>query len=212
MLQAPCAMRFAKLSVCRYPATRRCGHCCAWSRAGVARRGKVTSRRPRLSWPRRKLFAKESPEQERDLLLPDVYANQASSTWSQGSSAMPRTPAHRPGDRPAGRQQAQRVQRPEHARPGQQASVGDADTARAYFLKAVDVAHQNGLTREAMDAIANFSAYLDDAGDHAKAAELFRESAALLAEAGDEAGLACAVANQGVAWRTWATSNGAWPS
>lgn len=76
---------------------------------------------------------------------------------------------------------------------------GDADTAKSYFLKAFDVANKSGLTRRAMEAIANFSAYLDDAGDHEKAAQLFRETGALLADAGDEAGSADAMANQGVA-------------
>ena len=134
-----------------------------------------------------------------DLLLPDVYANRAAIYLETGEL----------GDAQEVLLKALEIdQRVGNARSESNdlnmlglvsKHRGDGETARAYFLKAVDVANRNGLTREAMDAIANFSADLDDAGEHAKAAELFRDSAALLAEAGDEAGLACAVANQGVA-------------
>ena len=145
----------------------------------------------------------------RDLLLPDVYANQAAIYLEQGKL----------GDAQKALMTAlefdQRVgnKRSESNDLNMLGLVakrrGDADTAKAYFLKAFNVAHQGGLVRQAMDAITNFSAYLDDAGDHEKAAELFRESAVLLADAGDEAGLACAIANQGVAMAKTGDFNGA---
>jgi len=147
-------------------------------------------------------FAAHSPA--RDLLLPDVYANQAAIYLEQGKL----------GDA----QQALAAALEIDQRVGNKRSEsndlnmlglvakrrGDADTAKAYFLKAFDVAYKSELVREAMAAITNFAANLDDAGDHEKAAELFREAAAaLLADAngdeGDEARLSCAIANQGVA-------------
>ncbi len=144
-------------------------------------------------------FAAHSPA--RDLLLPDVYANQAAIYLEQGKL----------GDA----QQALAAALEIDQRVGNKRSEsndlnmlglvakrrGDADTAKAYFLKAFDVAYKSELVREAMAAITNFAANLDDAGDHERAAELFREAAALHADEdeGDEARLACAIANQGVA-------------
>ena len=55
--------------------------------------------------------------------------------------------------------------------------LGDADTSRAYLTKALEVANQNGLTREVMDAKTNLAAQMNDAGDHRGAAEIFRNRA-----------------------------------
>jgi CHAT domain-containing protein/Tfp pilus assembly protein PilF len=134
-----------------------------------------------------------------DLLLPDVYANQAAIYLEQGKlgAAQEILLTALDLDQRVGNK---RNESNDLNMLGLVAKRrGDAETAKAYYLKAFEVAYQGGLAREAMDAITNFSAYLDDAGGHEKAAELFRESEALLADAGDEAGLACAVANQGVA-------------
>ena len=66
--------------------------------------------------------------------------------------------------------------------------LGDADTSRAYLTKALEVANQNGLTREAMDAKTNLAAQMNDAGDHRGAAEIFKEIGRGRAESGDRSG------------------------
>ena len=76
--------------------------------------------------------------------------------------------------------------------------LGDADTSRAYLTKALEVANQNGLTREVMDAKTNLAAQMNDAGDYRGAAEIFKEIERGRAESGDRWGEACSVANQGV--------------
>jgi CHAT domain-containing protein len=77
---------------------------------------------------------------------------------------------------------------------------GDAETAKAYLVKAFTVATEHELVREAANAMSNLGAYLDDEGDHERAASIFRLAAEALGEhGGDESALACSVANQGVA-------------
>ena len=63
-------------------------------------------------------LAKKSPA--RELILTDVYANQASLYPTRDAQRCPERAARGPRDRSAGRQQAQRVQRPQHARHGLQ--------------------------------------------------------------------------------------------
>ena len=77
--------------------------------------------------------------------------------------------------------------------------LGDAGTSRAYFTRAFEVADQNGFVREALDARANLANLMDDAGDHEGAAEIYKEIGQARAEGGDESGVACSVANQGIA-------------
>src|SRR5712691_1585995 len=142
-------------------------------------------------------LAENSPA--RDVLITTVYANQAAVYLDQG----------RLGDAQDALLAALEVDRRTGSKDSESNDLnmlglvakrrGDADTAKAYFLKAFDVAYKTGLTRRAMEAVVNFSSYLDDAGDHEKAAELFTEIGPLLADAGDEAGFADALANQGVA-------------
>jgi CHAT domain-containing protein/tetratricopeptide (TPR) repeat protein len=142
-------------------------------------------------------LAEKSPA--RDLLVTTVYANRAAVHMDQG----------RLGDAQDALLTALEIDQRIGSKDSESNDLnmlglvakrrGDADTAKAYFLKAFDVAYKTGLTRRAMEAIANFSAYLDDAGDHEKAAQLFRETGSLLASAGDEAGFADAIANQAVA-------------
>jgi CHAT domain-containing protein/tetratricopeptide (TPR) repeat protein len=135
----------------------------------------------------------------RDVLLPDIYANQASIYMEQGKLG----DAQKILVTALELDQRRRNKRSESNDLNMLGLVakrrGDAETAKAYFQRAFKVAHESGLAREAMDAITNLNAYLDVAGDHKKAAEIFRESAALLTDAGDEARLACAIANQGIA-------------
>ena len=76
--------------------------------------------------------------------------------------------------------------------------LGDADTSRAYLTKALEVAYQNGLTREVMDAKTNLAALMDNAGDHRGATDRFKEIERGRAESDDRWGEACSVANQGV--------------
>jgi CHAT domain-containing protein/Tfp pilus assembly protein PilF len=145
----------------------------------------------------------------RDLLLPDVYANQAAVYMDQGKlgDAQEILVTALEIDRRVGNKRSESNDLNVLGLVAKRR--GDADTAKVYFLKAFSVAHESGFVREAMDAITNFSAYLDDAGDHEKAAELFRESGALLADVGDEARLACAIANQGAAMAKAGDLNGA---
>ena len=144
-------------------------------------------------------LARKSPEQERDLNLPDVYANQASLYLSQGrlSDAQDALLAALEIDERVGNK---RNESNDLNMLGQVSEeLGETDTARAYFTKAIQVASQNGLTREAWQARSNMAVQMNLAGDHQAAAELFRTLASMEAEGGDESGLACSVANQGVA-------------
>jgi CHAT domain-containing protein/Tfp pilus assembly protein PilF len=144
-------------------------------------------------------LAEESPEQERDLNLPDVYANQASLYLSQGrlSDAQHALLAALEIDQRVGNK---RNESNDLNMLGQvSGELGETDTARAYFTKAIQVASQNGLTREEWQARSNMAAQMNLAGDHQAAAELFSTLGNMEAEGGDESGLACSVANQGVA-------------
>ena len=145
-------------------------------------------------------LAKESPEQERDLNLPDVYANQASLYLSQGrlSDAQRALLAALEIDQRVGNK---RNESNDLNMLGQVSEeLGETATALAYFTKAIQVASQNGLTREEWEARSNrTAAQLNTAGNHQAAAELFSTLGSMEAEGGDESGLACSVANQGVA-------------
>ena len=143
-------------------------------------------------------LAKKSPEQQRDLNLPDVYANQASLYLSQGrlSDAQHALLAALEIDQRVGNK---RNESNDLNMLGQvSAELGETDTAHAYFTKAIQVASQNGLTREAWEARSNMATQMNAAGDHQAAAELFSTLASLEAEGGDDSRLACSVANQGV--------------
>ena len=144
-------------------------------------------------------LAKESPEQERDLNLPDVYANQASLYLSQGrlSDAQHALLAALKIDQRVGNK---RNESNDLNMLGQVSEeLGETDTARAYFTKAIQVASQNGLTREEWEARSNMAVLVSNAGGHQAAAELFSTLGSMEAEGGNESGLACSVANQGVA-------------
>jgi CHAT domain-containing protein/Flp pilus assembly protein TadD len=144
-------------------------------------------------------LAKKSPEHERDVTLPDVYANQASLYLSQGrlSDAQDALLAALEIDQRVGNK---RNESNDLNMLGQVSEdLGETDTARAYYTKAIRVASQNGLTREAWQARSNMALQMDLAGDHQAAAELFSTLASMEAEGGDESGLACSVANQGAA-------------
>ena len=142
-------------------------------------------------------LAKESPA--RDLILTDVFANQASLYLDQGrlSDAQNALHAaleidHRVGNK--------RSESNDLNMLGMvYKSLGDPGTAQAYLRKAFEVAYEAGLPGEAADAMANLASLMDDAGDHAGAAEIFRQIGEFRAEGGDESGEACSVANQGVA-------------
>jgi CHAT domain-containing protein/Tfp pilus assembly protein PilF len=142
-------------------------------------------------------LAKQSPA--RDLILTDVFANQASLYLDQGrlSDAQNALHAaleidHRVGNK--------RSESNDLNMLGMvYKSLGDRDTAQVYLRNAFEVAYQAGLPGEAADAMANLANLMDDAGDHAGAAEIFRQIGQFRAEGGDESGEACSVANQGVA-------------
>jgi CHAT domain-containing protein/Tfp pilus assembly protein PilF len=142
-------------------------------------------------------LAKESPA--RDLILTDVFANQASLYMDEGKLSEAQNALY------AGLEIDQRVgnKRSESNDLNMLGLVyrrlGDSDTARVYLEKAFAVAYEAGLPREASDAMTNLAALMDDAGDHAGAAEIFRQVGQFHAEGGDESGEACSVANQGVA-------------
>lgn len=142
-------------------------------------------------------FAQRSPAQ--DLMLPDVYANHAALLMDQGRLSDAKDILLR----------ALEVdQRVGHERNESNdlnmlglvsMRLGDPGTAHVYFTRAREVAIEAGLIREAADATTNLAAIMDDAGQHAQAAELFKRTGELLGAGGDEAAIACSVANQGVA-------------
>jgi CHAT domain-containing protein/Tfp pilus assembly protein PilF len=142
-------------------------------------------------------LAKQSPL--RDLYLPDVYANQASMYMDQGqlSKAQEVLLAALDIDQRVGNQRSESNDL--NMLGLVHGSLGDTETSRAYLEKAFKVAYEAGLMREASDAMTNLAALMDNAGDHEGAAEIFRNVERMNADGGDESGVACSVANQGVA-------------
>jgi CHAT domain-containing protein/Tfp pilus assembly protein PilF len=142
-------------------------------------------------------FAEKSPA--RELQLPEMYANRASVYLEQGrfSDAQDLLLKALDVDQKLGNSRSESndlnmlglVYR----------GLGDDETARAYLTKAFEVAIESGLMHEAIEAMSNLGALMDDAGDHAGAAEIFRNIEKMSAEGADSASLACSVANQGVA-------------
>jgi CHAT domain-containing protein/Tfp pilus assembly protein PilF len=142
-------------------------------------------------------LARQSPEHDRQLT--DVFANQAALYLHQG----------RLGEAQDVLLRALDIDRRAANKRGESndlnmlglvyESLGDMQASRAYLTKAFEVAEESGLTREALDAKTNLAALIDNTGDHAGAAELFKEIGQRRAEGGDESGVACAVANQGAA-------------
>jgi CHAT domain-containing protein/Flp pilus assembly protein TadD len=142
------------------------------------------------------VLARNSPDC--DLILPDVFANQASVFLSQGrfSDAQNTLLAALEIDQRVGNR---RNESNDLNMLGLiYKNLGDLDTARAYLTKAFDVAYQSGLAREALHAMSNLAVYMDEVGDHAGAAALFEQIGSFQAEGGDESDAACSVANQGV--------------
>ncbi len=142
-------------------------------------------------------LAEESPA--RDLILTDVFANQASLYLDQGrlSDAQNALYAALEIDQRVGNKRSESNDLNMLGLVYKQ--LGDPDTGQVYLRKAFEVAYQAGLPREATDAMTNLASLMDDAGDHAGAAEIFRQVGQFHAEGGDESGEACSVANQGVA-------------
>ena len=137
--------------------------------------------------------------QAHDLLLTDVLANQAALYLDQG----------RLGDAKNALLRTLEIDRRTGNKYGESndlnmlgmvyESLGDTETSRLYLTRAFELADQSGLTREAADAKTNLAALMDNVGDHQGAAEMFRQIGQIRAEGGDESGVACSVANQGVA-------------
>lgn len=142
-------------------------------------------------------LAKESPA--RDLILTDVFANQASLYLDQGrlSDAQNALYAALEIDQRVGNKRSESNDLNMLGLVYKQ--LGDPDTGQVYLRKAFEVAYQAGLPREATDAMSNLASLMDDAGDHAGAADIFRQVGQFHTEGGDESGEACSVANQGVA-------------
>jgi CHAT domain-containing protein/Tfp pilus assembly protein PilF len=142
-------------------------------------------------------LAKQSPL--RDLYLPDVYANQASMYMDQGqlSKAQDVLLAALEIDQRVGNKRSESNDL--NMLGLVHGSLGDTETSRVYLTKAFKVAYEAGLAREASDAMTNLASLMDNAGDHEGAAEIFRNVERMNADGGDESGVACSVANQGVA-------------
>ena len=142
-------------------------------------------------------LARQSPDRDRQLT--DVYANQAALYLDQGrlGEAQDVLLAALDIDRRVGNKRSESNDLNMLGMVYE--SLGDPQLARTYLTKALEVAEQSGLTREALDAKTNLAALADNTGDHASAAERFREIGHARAEGGDESGVACAVANQGAA-------------
>jgi tetratricopeptide (TPR) repeat protein len=142
-------------------------------------------------------LAMQSPERDRQLT--DVFANQADLYLKQGQFGKAQDVLLR----------ALEIDRRVGNKRGESndlnmlgmvyETLGDAQTSRAYLTKALQVAEENGLTREALDAKTNLASLMDNAGDHAGAAKRFKKIGRKRLKGGDESGMACAVANQGVA-------------
>ena len=134
-----------------------------------------------------------------DIQLPDVYANQASLYLDQG----------RIGEAQDVLFKALEIDR----RIGNHRSVandlnmlglvykqlGDTETARAYFEQSFGVASENGLMKEAVDAMSNLATLVDDSGEHAQAAELFATANRFYVDMRFGSDVACSVSNEGVA-------------
>jgi CHAT domain-containing protein/Tfp pilus assembly protein PilF len=142
-------------------------------------------------------LAQESPA--RDLLLPDTFANQASLYLDQGelSKAQDVLLAALEMDQRTGNKRSESNDL--NMLGLVYGRLGDADTSKVYLRKAFDVAYQAGLIREATHAMINLAALLDEAGDHEGAAKMFSDVERMMADGGDESGVACSVANLGVA-------------
>ncbi len=141
-------------------------------------------------------LAKQSPD--RDAQLPDVFANWASLYLDQGRLSDARDMLL------TALEIDQRVGNKHHESNDLNmlglvfGRLGDQKTSRIYLLKALEVALQNGLIRDGMNATTNLAALMDDAGAHQSAAEVFQEIARLQADGRDSVA-GCIVANQGVA-------------
>jgi CHAT domain-containing protein/Flp pilus assembly protein TadD len=142
-------------------------------------------------------FAGRSPA--RDLLLPDVYANKAALCLSQArlSEAQDALLAALEIDQRVGNKRSESNDLNMLGLVSQH--LGDTDTARVYYTRAFEVAQEAQLVKEALDAMDNLTALLDDQGEHQRAAEMFKQIGDARAQGGDDSGLACSVANQGVA-------------
>lgn len=142
-------------------------------------------------------FASKSPA--RDLMLTDVFANQASLYLDQGRLSDAQNVLYRALeiDQRVGNKRSESNDLNMLGLAYKQ--LGDTSTAEVYLRKAFEVAFQAGLQKEATDAMTNLAALMDDAGDHEGAAEIFRQVGQFRTQSGDEAGEACSVANQGVA-------------
>src|SRR5258708_35435464 len=125
---------------------------------------------------------------DRDEILTDVFANQASVRLRQGrfSDAQHVLFAALEIDQRVGNKRGESNDLNMLGLVYE--NLGDAETARTYLAKAFEVAYQNGLTREARHAMSNLAVQMDKAGDHDAAAGLFKQIESMGAEGGDEAG------------------------
>jgi CHAT domain-containing protein/Flp pilus assembly protein TadD len=142
-------------------------------------------------------FAGRSPA--RDLMLPDVYANKAALCLSQArlSEAQDALLAALEIDQRVGNKRSESNDLNMLGTVSE--DLGDADTARVYYTQAFEVALEAQLVKEALDAMSNLAALLDDRGEHQRAAEMFKQIGDMRAQGGDDSELACSVANQGAA-------------
>ena len=142
-------------------------------------------------------LAADSPA--RDLLLTDMHANRAGVYMDQGrySQAQDVLLAALEIDRRIGNKRAESNDLNMLGLVYQ--GLKDEDTARAYLARAFEVAFESKLAHEAIEAMSNLGALMDDMGDHAGAGEIFGNIERMSLEGGDASSLACSVANQGVA-------------
>jgi CHAT domain-containing protein/TPR repeat protein len=136
--------------------------------------------------------------EDSDLLLTDVFANQAALYIDQGrlSQAQDVLYAALEADQRAGNKRAESNDLNQLGQLYEK--LGDTATAQVYLRKAYEVAWAARLPSEAAAAMTNLAGLMVDVGHHVDAEEIFRTVGRFHAAGGDEWGEACSIANQGL--------------